>query len=90
MHVLLLFQESDDLPMSESEDSLVDSAKKERQYHQHYLRDYHARIRLDSMTDSGTDTETREKDILQVRILSTVLCILILKLYNLTRFIGFT
>lgn len=59
--------------MSESEDSLVDSAKKERHYHQNYLKDYHSRIRLDSMTDSGTDTETREKDILQVRISGSVL-----------------
>lgn len=54
--------------MSESEDSLVDSAKKERHHYQH-LREYHARVRLDSMTDSGTDTETRERDIMQVRII---------------------
>lgn len=59
--------ESDDMLMSESEDSLVDSAKQERRYHQNYLKDYHSRIRLDSMTDSGTDTETREKDFLQFK-----------------------
>lgn len=59
--------ESDDIPMmSESEDSLVDSAKKERHHYQH-LREYHARVRLDSMTDSGTDTETRERDIMQFK-----------------------
>uniref|UniRef100_A0A0P4WKS3 Eukaryotic elongation factor 2 kinase n=1 Tax=Scylla olivacea TaxID=85551 RepID=A0A0P4WKS3_SCYOL len=52
--------------MSESEDSLVDSAKRERNHH-HHLRDYHNRLRLDSMTDSGTDTETREMEIMQFK-----------------------
>lgn len=58
--------ECDDIiVMSESEDSLVDSAKRERNHH--HLRDYHNRLRLDSMTDSGTDTETREMEIMQFK-----------------------
>lgn len=70
--------------MSESEDSLVDSAKRERNHH--HLRDYHNRLRLDSMTDSGTDTETREMEILQVR--TAIHCfagILILELHTHTQ-----
>lgn len=58
-------QESDDLPlMSESEDSLVDSARREQRRRQF---SYNARIRLDSMTDSGTDTESKEQDLLRFK-----------------------
>lgn len=57
--------ESDDFPlMSESEDSIVDSA---RQEHRQRQLSYNARVRLDSMTDSGTDTETKEKDLLRFK-----------------------
>ncbi|KAK3882577.1 hypothetical protein Pcinc_013055 [Petrolisthes cinctipes] len=58
--------ELDEMTMtSESEDSLVDSSR--REYRLHQLSPHH-RPRYDSMTtDSGTDTETREKDLMQFK-----------------------
>lgn len=53
--------ESDDFHiMSESEDSAVDSARRER-------RGPDARLRFDSTCDSGTDTMNKEKEMLQFK-----------------------
>ncbi|XP_042210536.1 eukaryotic elongation factor 2 kinase-like isoform X2 [Homarus americanus] len=58
-------QESDDVPMmSESEDSLIDSA---RQENRRRCLSYNSRIRFDSISDSGTDTETRERELFQFK-----------------------
>lgn len=54
-------QESDDFHiMSESEDSAVDSARREH-------RGPDVRLRFDSTCDSGTDTMNKEREMLQVR-----------------------
>lgn len=57
--------DSDDLPiMSESEDSLVDSARREQRHHQFAAN---SRLRFDSLSESGTDTATREMEICQFK-----------------------